>query len=191
MAVSVHDQFVVMELHAAHTLTARLPLTLTPFAGAPGRHRVFTAPGGAFQKRSSQDAAQITPHCNERAMTPAAADVGTREVVLWRSGPIRPRAQTAPHGGGGSSLRYSDGCSLLIVSNYYLVLFPSRLMGLELQSSALQQSRESSWADIIPRRNVGHNIRLIFTKNKPTEIELVLKSFGTQHATVLKWDSEG
>lgn len=88
-------------------------------------------------------------------------------------------------------MRYSDGCSLLIVSNYYLALFPSCLMGLELQSSALQQSRESSWADIIPRRNVGHNIRLIFTKNKPTEIELVLKSSGTQHATVLKWDSEG
>lgn len=122
---------------------------------------------------------------------PSSSNVGTWEALLWRSGPIRPRAQTSPYGGGGSSWSCSDDCSLLIVSNYYLPLAPSRLMELELQSSALQQSRESSWADIIPRRNVGHNIRLISTKNKPTEIELVLKSFGMRRATALKWDSEG
>lgn len=92
-----------------------------------------------------------------------------------------------------TSLNYSEEHRLLIISNYYVQLAPflliSRTWKIYCKTMPFSKSRkEITGRDDIPscfkQRNVGHNIRFISTKNKPTKIEIVLKSLRMQYTTL-------
>lgn len=92
-----------------------------------------------------------------------------------------------------TSLNYFEEHSLLIIPNYCLCLFPFLLISCTREIcckviSFSKSLREITGRDIIPsyfkKSNVGHNIRFISTKNKPTKIELTLKSLGMQSTTL-------